>query len=218
MDDALARLLSWISPVPVERAKGRRSDLCVRWELGRKVLNTANANQSFGSLHHLWREVFAHVGLKDQPPTDVLMLGYGGGSVVRILRQELGLHMPITAVEYDTEVIRLARRHFGLDQHADLRMVEGDATVQIHALTGRYALVVVDLFNDLDMAFGVDAMGFAHALRDRCAEGGMVLFNTIGYSEESEARCERIGQNLRRVFHAVEVYSALDINRVYIAR
>ncbi len=215
---AIARWLSWVWPVAVERAAGREGELTVRWELGRKVLNTEQANQSFGSLHQLWRQVFDHVGLKKAPPADVLMLGLGGGSVVHILRKEMKCGVPITAVEYDPEMVRLARDHFSLDTFTDVRVVPGDAMIQVHALPTRYALVVVDLFNDLDMATGVDTMGFVHALRDRCAEDGLVLFNTIGHTPGSQERCDRIGRHLRKAFLQVDEFRALDINRVFIAR
>lgn len=213
---ALKRWLSFFWPMTVERVAGRHGELEVRWESGRLVLNSAYGNQSFGSLHRVWQAVFRSVRLEQAPPKNVLLLGLGGGSVPFILRKELGLSCPITAVEIDEAMVDLARRHFQLGHWADLSIVQGDAIVQAHALRDRFDLVVVDLFDDLDLARGVDTMGFAHALRDRCA--GTLCFNTVAHDPPSSARCERVRRNLLTVFGTVDEMRLEGVNRVFIAR
>jgi len=198
--------------------QGRHGPLEVRWELGRKVLNSANGNQSFGSLHRVWQRVFAHLDLRADPPKQVLMLGLGAGSVVHILRAELGIPAPIAAIEIDPVMVRLAQDHFDLVRHANIEIMQADAVVRVHALRLRYDLLVVDLFDDLDLAQGVDTRGFSHGLRDRCSEDGVVCFNTVSYDAASELRCTRILDNLRRIFSTVEEFRTEELNRVFIAR
>jgi spermidine synthase len=212
------RLLSWLWPLRVAVLPGRSGDLELRWENGRLVVNSAQGNQSFGSLHRVWQRVLERVLVPGQPPANVLLLGLGGGSAPTILRKERGLRMPITAVEWDPAMVALARQHFGLDALGAITVVEGDATIQVHALTGRFELVLVDLFDDLDLARGVETMGFLHGLRDRCADGGVVCFNTVAYDEVSDARCQRVHDGLRRVFHMVEEVRLEEMNRVFVAR
>jgi spermidine synthase len=212
------RLLSWLWPLRVAVLPGRSGDLELRWENGRLVVNSAQGNQSYGSLHRVWQRVLERVLVPGKPPTNMLLLGLGGGSAPTILRKELGLRMPITAVEWDPAMVTLARKHFGLDMLGDITVVEGDATIQVHALPGRFDLVLVDLFDDLDLARGVETMGFLHGLRDRCAEGGVVCFNTVAYDEASDARCQRVHDGLRRVFHTVEEMRLEEVNRVFLAR
>ncbi len=214
----LFKWLSWVWPVRSTTAEGRHGKLEVRWEYGRKVLNAAQSNQSFGSLHTVMQHAFKHLELDRNPPKNVLLLGLGGGSVVHILRKEFGLKAPITAVEIDPTMIHLARTEFQLDSYADLKLVQGDAIVQIHAIRDRFDLVVVDLFADLDLAHGVDTSGFAHALRDRCGEDGILCFNAVAYDPTSAARCERVKEHLTRVFHSVEELNVEEVNRVFIAR
>lgn len=210
------RWLSWAWPIPAGLTSGRHGELQLRYENGRLVLNSANANQSFGSLHRVWQQVFRLMELKEHPPKDILLLGLGGGSVPRIVREELGLAVPITAVEIDPVMILLAKEQFGLDRYDAVHVVEGDAVVQAHAMRERYDLVLVDLFEDLDLARGVDTLGFAHALRDRCA--GTLCFNTVAYDAASDARCERVKQHLSKVFGSVEEWRLEDVNRVFVAR
>lgn len=216
--DQLLRWASWVWPIRLTAEQGRHGPLEVRWEQGRKVLNSAHANQSFGSLHRVWQRVFKHLGLRGDPPTSVLILGLGAGSAVRILRHELGIPAKITAIEIDPIMVELAHRHFGLGAQSDITIIPGDAIIQLQVYPERSDLLIVDLFNDLDLARGVDTLGFAHALREHCAEGGTVCFNTVSYDAVSESCCSRIHDHLSRVFNSVEEFRTEDLNRVFIAR
>lgn len=214
----IRRALSWLWPVTEARVEGMFGPIEARWEMGRLVANSAHGNQSFGSLHRIWQNTFDHIGLRSEPPGNVLLLGLGAGSVPWILHQELGLAPRIVAVELDPAMDRLARAQFKLDRLPDLQVVIGDATVQVHAITERFDLIVVDLFDDLDLAQGVDTAGFAQALRSRCLGDGLVCFNTVSYHPESEGRCTRIRKNLENCFSRVVELRLEGVNRVFIAR
>lgn len=210
------RTLSILWPQMEARATGRHGELSVRWEAGSKVLNSPNGNQSFGALHRVWQVVFAKLRLSERPPQQVLLLGLGGGSVPAILRDELGIAAPITAIELDPTMVHLARTHFDLDRHRDLHVLEGDATIQHHALKERFQLVVVDLFADLDLAHGVDSKAFLRGLRERCAPDGVVCFNTVAYDPISERRCQAVHDLSLMLFDRVDEIRLEAWNRVFI--
>lgn len=210
------RLLSYLSPQTVATVEGRSGALSVTWENGRKVLNSPNGNQSFGALHRVWQAVFAHIRLRAKPPRNVLLLGLGGGSVPSILRDELHLAASITAVELDASMVRLARTEFALDRHAHVQVIVGDATVQVHILPDQYELILVDLFADLDLARGVESRAFINGLRQRCAHGGLVCFNTVAYDDESDARCQAVHDQAQKIFRYVDELQLEGLNRVFI--
>ncbi|MGV3636701.1 MAG: fused MFS/spermidine synthase [Flavobacteriales bacterium] len=212
----LRRLISYLWPIAETRAEGRHGELTVRWEAGTKVLNSVQGNQSFGALHRVWQAVFAHVLLEDAPPKEVLLLGLGGGSVPAILRDERGITARITAIELDPMMVQVARDHFALERHQDLHVILGDATIQVHAIRQRFDLVLVDLFDDLDLARGVDSRAFLHGLRDRCVEGGVVCFNTVAYDAASDRRCQAVHDHALAVFSRVHELRLEDVNRVFI--
>jgi len=214
----LRRVFSWIWPIEVVRTQGHFGELAVRWEDGKLVLNSANGNQSFGSLHRVWQRTLKQVLQPNALPRSVLLLGYGGGSVPRILQEEWGSTAAITAIELDLRMIELARAHFGLDQYCDLNVILGDATIRIHALRERFDLVLVDLFDDLDLARGVDSSAFMHGLRERCDEHGVVCFNTVAFDQESEERCQAVHDHAQRVFHEVNELKLEGMNRMFILR
>ena len=74
----------------------------------------------------------------------VLLLGVGGGSVARALRA-LDDEAEIVGVEYDPQVLRAARRHFGLDA-LRLQLVVDDALDYLSRERRRFDLIVEDLF------------------------------------------------------------------------
>lgn len=216
MDNGLARFLSYFIPVKIHTVDGKFGPLEIRWENGRKVLNSVNGNQSFGSLHRVWQNALNEV-FKELKPKTVLMLGYGGGSGAHILRKELNTSAAITAIELDPAMIELAISHFGAEKIDRITMIQGDAVVRIHALKERFDLILVDLFEDLDLARGVDTSGFIHGLRDRCELGGMVCFNTVAYDDVSGNRSQKITDQLERTFNAVNEFRYEGVNRMFIA-
>jgi spermidine synthase len=114
-------------------------------------------------------------------------------------------------------MVDLARDQFNMDRHKDVTVVTGDATIQVHTLPDRYDLVLVDLFDDLDLARGVDSRAFIHGLRDRCAENGVVCINTVSHDPLSEERCEKVLLHLQRTFHEAEELRLEGVNRMFIA-
>lgn len=212
------RLLSGLAPVRLERRQGRYGPLELTLEHGRLVVNSEHANQSFGSLHRVWRKCFHDIDLVRHRPKDILLLGYGVGSVAHILRYELGIGAPIKAVEHDPLMIEWARAHFGMDTIGALSLMDQDALEALGTLSGSYDLVIVDLFQELDITAGLEADHVMDLLRARTLPGGTLLFNTIAHDERSTLRSGRIGAQLRLRFNAVSERRYEGDNRLFIAR
>ena len=131
------KLISFFTDVTLETAMSEISGkLQVRLVNGRTVLDSRNANYSFGSLHRLFRKVFRIINIASAPPANLLLLGLGGGSVVSILRDEYRLEMPITAVDTDPEVIRIAHEQFGIGKYKRLEIVCTDASEFLNRSAG----------------------------------------------------------------------------------
>lgn len=174
----LRRGLSYVLPLTRRVPSEHSGWLEVTLHRGHKELNTAQANYSYGSLERVLR-----YGLLFAPtPATVpaLVLGLGGGSVIKLLRQERGQTATITAVELDAAVIELAATEFGVRPDAQLRIVQADAFAWVpNALTAAYGLIVVDLFLDLDLPAGLHEAGFWRHLYRLLAPGGYVVFNLL---------------------------------------
>lgn len=213
----LKSLLSYVWPVTVWEGPGRYGPLQLVWEQGQLVVNSGDANLSFGNLHAIWQQCLDDQLVVRRNVRNILILGFGAGSSASILRHELGVKAPITGVDGDGEMLRLARHYFKAGRIKDLELVEADALQYAAQDTRQYDLVLVDLCHALDLAPGVDEDPFIRSLRERTAEGGLVCFNTIVYDKESQRRSQRVSELLRHHFtHCGERFYQ-EINRVLTA-
>ena len=112
----------------IEKAGSRVNPVLEVLMLGDNLLlNSANTNYSFGGLHRVFQKVFAKINIQKITIGDVLILGFGAGSVASILRDELGMKCRIKGVEKDEEVIRLGAKHSNTSRFDRLELVQEDA-------------------------------------------------------------------------------------------
>ncbi|RPD49833.1 methyltransferase domain-containing protein [Hymenobacter sediminis] len=219
MKRLLATLRRWLNQaVPrSRRIKSVHSGVLeVTWQEGRKVLNSAHANYSYGPLHKVMR-----YGLLFTEPTTagaILVLGLGGGSVVHMLRHEYQAPGPITAVELDPVVIRVAAEEFNIQPDATLHIACADAFAWVAtAPAAGFGLIVVDLFIDLDLPAGLYTADFWQQLWRLLRPGGFVVFNTLISTPVWVERLE-IHEYLAEVGFLVKDVEVEEFNRLLILR
>ena len=128
------------------------------------------------------RRMFASY-LYQPEPRRVLIVGLGGGAMVRFLMH----HEPqaqIDAVEIDPVVVRLADQFFDVRSGGNVRVHTADAVKFIEATTNRYDLILLDAFlrpsSDTDatgVPSGLKTIEFLRRLKQTLAPGGVVAFN-----------------------------------------
>ncbi len=145
---------------------------------GRKMLDTAVSNYSYGSLQRILRKALAKLPF-DPHTASILVLGMGAGSIVQTLRGHFHSNAAITLVELDGEIISVAQKEFGLLDFTGIKIVQADAISFMQINPEHYHLVIVDLFiiDTIPEAFTRDA--FLQQLARSLAPGGKLVFNTI---------------------------------------
>ena len=127
-----------------------------------------------------WALASPIVLLPRTPPRRVLLLGLAAGSVGRAVRA-LDPGAEIVGVEFDREVVRLARRHFELDR-LGIELVLGDALDYLRRERRRFDLIVEDLFvgpsRSVRKPEWLPGEGY-RLMRKRLSPGGYVVSNTI---------------------------------------
>ncbi len=125
-------------------------------------------------------------------PRRVLIVGLGGGAMVRFLTH----HEPqvqIDAVEIDPAVVRLADEYFGVRSGGNVRVHTADAVAFVESTADRYDLILMDAF--LRPSSGTDATGvptglktleFLDRLKRALAPGGIVAFNVNEHASMAE--------------------------------
>ncbi|WP_045689677.1 spermidine synthase [Hymenobacter sp. AT01-02] len=175
---ALRHVASYLLPIKRRVQSVHSGVVEVVLHEGRKVLDTAHANYSYGSLQRVLR--YGLLFTEPAAPGPILVLGLGGGSVVETLRREHQATGPITAVELDPVLIQVADAEFGIRAGAGLDIVCADAFAWVPtAPTAEFRLVIIDLFIDLDLPAGLQAPAFWQHIWRLLQPGGYVLFNTL---------------------------------------
>jgi spermidine synthase len=116
-------------------------------------------------------------------PRRVLIVGLGGGAMVRFLTH----HEPavrIDAVEIDPVVVRLAGEFFGVRSGGNVQVHTADAVSFVETTLERYDLVLMDAFlrpsDDTDstgVPTRLKTVAFLGRLKQALAPGGVIAFN-----------------------------------------
>ena len=116
-------------------------------------------------------------------PRRVLIVGLGGGAMVRFLTAHEP-HVHIDAVEIDPVVVRLADQFFGVRSGGNVRVHTADAVAFVESITERYDLILMDAFlrpsSDTDTTGAptrLKTLAFLGRLKQALAPGGVVAFN-----------------------------------------
>jgi spermidine synthase len=121
-------------------------------------------------------------------PRRILVLGLGGGSLVRfLLRHYPGVRIEV--VESRTAVVDVAREYFGLPEQPGLRVRIGDGGEHLQRLMRQGApefdLILIDIFDDEGLAPVVPRHDFFAAVLSLLAAHGAVCINLWSSHEES---------------------------------
>lgn len=177
--------------------------LQVTWSNGRKVLNSSNANYSYGALQEVMDRGLAHIRAKRDAP--VLLLGLGGGSVIPLLRKKYNYSGKITAVEIDPEVIEIALQEFKIKAHQPLEIHCADAEAYIKTEKGQIGLIIIDLFLDLEVPLKFFSAEFWKDIVPLLMPQGVILFNAgidSAHQTQIEALLKNVGFGL--IFKKIE--------------
>jgi spermidine synthase len=216
---ALHKYLSYIVRFVVEESSSLHNDkLIVAIQDGKYVLNTQNANYSFGSLHRVFQKAFKIIRLKERNFSSYLLLGGGAGSIPSILYKELSLNISTTVVEIDKEVIRLGKKYFKLGDYPNLTIINEDAFVFVSNNTESFDLIAIDIFKDVVVPERFISPVFFDNIKKRLNPDGVVVFNFVSFDFETKQQIKNIEQLLATVFknYTITIHKIESLNRVFI--
>ena len=136
--------------------------------------------ESGSLLRHIW-----HTGIRELVPPNariknVLALGLGGGSNVRLV-SKLFPQAKITAIEIDPQMVEVAESYFGLKKIKNLKIITQDALEFVDNLKStNYDLVLVDCFVGKNIPTVLQELSFLEKLASHSTH---LLVNRIWYNE-----------------------------------
>ena len=195
----IKRIFSYLLPIKIYEAKSLVSkSIEVTWANGELVLDSENANYSYGSLQRILRKGLKNIGFsKIAPMNHILVLGVAGGSVIKTLVDEIKYKNKITGVEIDPEIIKVANTYFKLNEIKNLEIIIDDAFEFVLKTKNKYDLIIIDIFQDTVMPSFLFETFFVNRICSLLQNQGFILFNTMILNET---------QNLRNKKYVSEFY------------
>ena len=188
----IKRWLSYLWDIQVDyRFSDINGDLVVFLSKGRYQLCTANAIYSFEDRYdnfgNIFRDSFDYSLLKGNK---VLILGLGLGSVPITLDMVKPRHWDFTAVEIDDAVCELAALYGYPKIKSPIDTRVGDALIFVKTNRESFDLICLDLFIDDIMPEASMELDFLEDLKSMLGPGGVVVANTLAYTEEHKTKSE----------------------------
>ena len=189
----IKKIFSYIIPIKIYETKSSFSkSIEVTWTNGELVLDSENANYSYGSLQRILRLGLKNIGYeKIVPMNHVLVLGVAGGSVIKTLVDEIKYKGKITGVEIDPEIIKIANTYFKLDEVKNLEIVIDDAFEFVLKTKAKYDLIIIDIFQDTTMPNFLFETFFVNRICFLLRSRGFILFNTMILNETQNTRNQK---------------------------
>ena len=140
----------------------------------------------------------------------VLILGYGGGSVAKIIREKYDPDSQIVGIENDAKVIQLAQKYFYTQE---VKLLHADAFEYVKKAANQhwsYSLIVIDLFVDAQIPQFPD--DFLQHLGQILQTQSKVVLNTMLDAE----KFEKLGSKLKSAGFTLQSWNDIPQNRVWI--
>lgn len=194
------RWLSYVSEVKLEETYSDYNEyLCVSLQEGRIQLSTADAIYSFADKYDNFRHAFERMKLPEK--ADVLLLGFGLGSIPYMLEKKFGKQYTYTGVEIDGEVIRLASKYVLPDLSADITLIEADARIFLMQDTTRYDIIAMDIFVGTKVPEDLKTTAYLQLLEESLREGGILIFNLLAsQSDDKKQALEYFDKVFKPIF------------------
>lgn len=182
----MKKWLSYIFPFTSKIKTDYNDVVEVTWYNGQKLLDSKNANYSYGSLQRILEIGISKIDLTKV--TSILLLGLGGGSIIASLQNKFSYQGTIDAVEIDGKIIAIAEKEFAITSSKKVNIIHQDAYKYIQNHPKQYDLMIIDLFIDRQVPQQFLSEEFCKNLETLFHKHGQLLFNLgIELTEKDQA-------------------------------
>ena len=166
------KLAGYFYPITIERS--HESDyLELVLSKNKLILNSQNANQSNEGLQQAFHLAFHQLGVYDRKYKNILVLGFGLGSVVELLHAK-NCTENITAYENNPQVLAWLAKYYDLGNI----QLHTDSAENLAHLESNYDLILVDLFLDNQCPEFLNNLAYWAQLKTHLSPSGMLIWNT----------------------------------------
>ncbi len=215
----LKQIASFVWDIPIEKTSSPQNDyLEVVWSNGRKMLNTKEANFSFGNGYKVFATAMQAIEPQIDTASDILVLGFGCGSIHHLLEKKYHYKNTIVGVEYDQEIVRLYNEHFANAYNLTPSIYIEDAQQFLQRCQDTFDIIFIDLFYELENSPLLSDTSFLQSLKNRCTENTTLVFNTTTADSKGESTVFELQLWLSKHFKSVSKMPFQEFNQIIIAQ
>lgn len=188
--------LSYFFEMHIESAPSELNPhLYVSLSKGRYQLSTEHAVYSYGDLYNNFKKAFLKLDLDKHKIENVLILGFGLGSIPMILEQKFAKDYNYTAVEIDENVLYLADKYTMPDIKSSIQFINANAFTFAEICQEQYDMICMDVFLDDVIPSDFEGKNFLENLRDLLADNGILLYNRLSLTNGDKRRTKAFFEN-----------------------
>lgn len=215
----IKKIASYVWDVPIERSSSPQNDyLEVVWSNGVKMLNTKEANFSFGNGYKVFATAMKQIEEPINHAKNILILGFGCGSIHHLLEKKYSYKNTLVGVEYDADIIRLYTEHFAPEYSSKPQLHLQDAAQFMKENNNPFDIIFIDLFCELENSPLLESPDFLTHLKEACSANGILVFNTTTTNTHGENIVFELQKWLGTHFITVSKLPFQDFNQILIAR
>jgi len=214
----LNKLLSYFYPITIETTSSELNPLLeVVFQDGRYMLNSANANYSYGGLYDLFKLIFKQIPIDWKNISDVLILGFGAGCTVPLIRQ-YSTTCKIVGVEVDDKVFELGKKYFNIDSFENTSIICDTASNYVTNTNQKFDLVIIDVYVDLDVPNEVESIEFLEKLKLTLNQNGIVIFNKLTPTKSYRKQIPELSNLYKEVFGNIELHRIMETGSIFVSK
>jgi hypothetical protein len=164
--------------------------LYVSLRKGQFQLSTANAIYSWGDLYDNFFKAFQRLPVSDWDKREVLILGFGLGSIPIMLEHKFNRNWHFTGVEADESVLWLAGKYTLPALKSPLELHAADAASFVLQTECAYDMICMDVFQDDRIPEEFQTETFLQSLKLLMNPEGVLLYNRLNNTMEDKSLTE----------------------------
>ena len=162
---------------------------------GRYQLLTENAIYSFGDLYSNYRKAFDKINITQQNIENVLILGFGLGSIPFMLENKYQQNYHYTAIEIDEAVLYFANKYVTQYLKSPIEMIQTDAFAYVMQSNQQFDLVCMDVFIDDEIPTQFESIDFLEGLKKQLSPNGILLLNRLYLTASDKKKTDTFFKN-----------------------
>ena len=212
------RWLSYLWEIPIESVHSEvNPDLHVSLIRGRFQLYTERAIYSFDDLYDNFGHTFSKLRLQSLPGGQVLILGFGLGSIALLLDAYDDQTWHYTGIEKDEAVLYLAHQYAIPRIQHPIQLIQTDAHLFINQCQTKYDLICMDIFVDDVVPETFKTTTFLNQLNQVLNPGGLLLFNKLSRTAVDLEATTTYYEDIFSPFFSNATYLVVDGNHLLLS-